>query len=277
MDVKFEYSADGTNYSTTRPAGLEALSKSGTTGVERTVTARAGAHEEIESTDFIDDVVTHARIMAARSSVSNYDLSTHDILGNERKDESGKVQIVTSNCYVVTAPGTYRFPMVYGNSIDGVKYPNLVYNAAASSGSGRVSTAMEVGGGNVKAYKYTGSHANLTKFLRFDGQEITMPSILNDLGGLSYSDCEPVVVWQDVPKGEEIIKDDPFFQSSSTNWPLPIGYIHFKIEPTTITEDPAKPNHYIVTGARQGNIVIALRLKAAKTIGGTSYPKGTIL
>ena len=260
VPVTFQYSADGTNYSTTRPAGLTAFSMASTSDpTEKTLNASVGAHEEIDNISYTDEIEEHARILKARGSVGTnsypYDLSMHKVTGEEREHP------VTANSYVVGAPGVYMFPIIYGNALDWGKNNDLQYNVP--------------GGGNVKSYKYTGSHENLTKFLRFDGKEITMPYILSDLG-VTHNDCEAVVVWQDVPAGQEIITLQPEIKSSTTTWTLPIMYIRFEINKTTITES-ATPGRYTVTGARQGNIVIALRLKVAKTIGGTSYPAGTIL
>lgn len=49
-----------------------------------------------------------------------YDLSSHDIYGNLYSwlNNNGELG-TTANCYVVSAPGWYRFPAVYGNAIKG--------------------------------------------------------------------------------------------------------------------------------------------------------------
>lgn len=47
-----------------------------------------------------------------------YDLSSHDIYGNLVVAKNGDLG-TTANCYVVSAPGWYRFPAVYGNAIKG--------------------------------------------------------------------------------------------------------------------------------------------------------------
>ncbi len=60
-----------------------------------------------------------------------YDLSSHDIYGNLytlypgfKNGDLG----TTANCYVVSAPGWYRFPAVYGNAIKGGAYNTAAYN-----------------------------------------------------------------------------------------------------------------------------------------------------
>ena len=45
------------------------------------------------------------------------DLSRYDIYGNIYPGATEGVPYNTANCYVVSAPGTYIFPIVYGNAI----------------------------------------------------------------------------------------------------------------------------------------------------------------
>ena len=46
-----------------------------------------------------------------------FDLSSHDIYGNVYPGYKNGDIVTTANCYVVSAPGWYRFPTVYGNGI----------------------------------------------------------------------------------------------------------------------------------------------------------------
>lgn len=48
-----------------------------------------------------------------------YDLSSHDIYGTPYTGLKNGDLGTTANCYVVSAPGWYRFPAVYGNAIKG--------------------------------------------------------------------------------------------------------------------------------------------------------------
>lgn len=64
-----------------------------------------------------------------------YDLGHHDIYGNlwtgiTKNGEKGKGPYNTANCYVVSRPGWYRLPVVYGNAIK-----NGMTNSAAYTGS----------------------------------------------------------------------------------------------------------------------------------------------
>ena len=84
----------------------------------------------------------------------------------------------TANCYVVTRPGWYKIPVVYGNAIKG--------------------TASEKERPNTAAYKPSGSGNNfLTDFIRHDGNTITKPWIKDNGINLDNGIAEPV--WQDWP------------------------------------------------------------------------------
>lgn len=66
--------------------------------------------------DFYDDGTT--RDPKAGESYA-YDLSSHDIYGIPYTGLKNGDLGTTANCYVVSAPGWYRFPAVYGNAIKG--------------------------------------------------------------------------------------------------------------------------------------------------------------
>ena len=80
----------------------------------------------------------------------------------------------TANCYMVHAPGTYKFPIVYGN-------------------------ALLKGAPNTKAYEAV-SGTNFTKYYNYKGQEISSPHIKNDqsvsTAGINIGTAE--LIWQDV-------------------------------------------------------------------------------
>ena len=268
VPLTYKYSTDGTSFQTGLPAGLESLVQSdGTTATRKKLTASVGAHEELGELEKLDEVFDHAMVMYTRDPVGSYefpyDLSMHTIEGEARTNG----QPVSANCYVVTHPGYYMFPIVYGNSLDYKKNTNLDFGTA--------------GGGNKRAYQYTGSDPNFTTFKRFDGQDISMPYIPRDVNSsFSWDDYEAVVVWQDVPAGQEIISKKPEIRTRSSVWTTEagyltnMGYIYFEIPKTSYT---GTSSSYTLKGARQGNIVIALRLAKAKTINGTRWPAGTIL
>lgn len=106
----------------------------------------------------------HTSALRDAAPVSNYDLST----------QGGRTVMNTANCYVVSAPGTYTLPLVYGN---GIKYgqPNP---------SAYTSTAQPSGGAN---------QGNILKqFIDYKQQPITDPYIYN-----KYTAANACLVWQD--------------------------------------------------------------------------------
>ena len=84
-----------------------------------------------------------------------YDLSSHNIYGKLTADFNGDISHAnTANCYVVSAPGWYRFPAVYGN-------------------------ALKDGADNIAAYNKNGSPAKgiMGAFLDHTGKGISGPWI----------------------------------------------------------------------------------------------------
>ena len=75
----------------------------------------------------------------------------------------------TANCYVVSAPGYYKFPLVYGNA----------RNADGSA--------------NSIAY-----NPNSTTFVDHNGAQITSPYIYETNGGINVPN-NAIIVWQDAP------------------------------------------------------------------------------
>lgn len=105
----------------------------------------------------------HNDALRATHNVSGvYDLST----------KGGRTAVNTANCYLIGAPGSYTFPLVYGNGVrDGV--PNTdAYTSAAS-------------GENI-----------LGRFLNYQDAAIDDPYIYNDSSILLTDAC---LVWQDAP------------------------------------------------------------------------------
>lgn len=92
------------------------------------------------------------------SKAEAIDLSMYDLLGNRL---SGRT---TANCYVVSAPGWYKFPLVYGNTL--------------KNGANNMS--------GVEGYHH-----------RHDGQPISQPWIRAQLGGDLTKDYSAELVWQD--------------------------------------------------------------------------------
>lgn len=189
---------------------------------------------------------TSAQILAARTPVSNYDLSAHDIYGNEYP--GGKH--TTANTYVVSAPGTYLIPCVYGNAItnDRVNFESFAPGGADSSiksiYSTYVSTYYAMTSG-IPLYQFP--DVNYTPFFRNAiNTNIASPYIFDDINGnagFSISGENAVVVWQDA----QIVNT----------------------QPTVVTIDGRKYVRFAI-GANEikpGNVVIALRGNPGGSLG----------
>ena len=104
------YSVDnGTTWSTTKPAWLTALSAESGNGGTAAETGTATLAKDVK--DLLkerNDGLKNAT--AVGTSSAPYDLSTHDLNGNTTLRS-------TANSYIISAPGHYRIPLVYGNAL----------------------------------------------------------------------------------------------------------------------------------------------------------------
>lgn len=177
------------------------------------------------------DNATRAALSTAtpRGTSSNYfDLSMHPCYGNKDATTSQN----TANCYIVAAPGYYKFPLVYGNAIK-----NGVDNV--------ISYAPESVTHIYQNYKSEAHLVYQANFHNAINQNITNPYILTDLAHYgAVSDLDIAIIWQDVPSNDLILPfDNPTFDNPSNP-----TYIQFNITPEAI---------------QQGNVIIALRGKVA--------------
>ena len=102
------------------------------------------------------------------TSDNPYDLSTHDLNGNT-------IGQTAANCYVVTAPGWYKFPLIYGNArVLGVDNSEAYHPTTDSSWDSGTTV-----GSDDDAQNYY-----LTDFYNAAGDVIDSPYILTDLGNL---------------------------------------------------------------------------------------------
>ena len=155
--AKTEYSVDGgTTWSEELPAWLRLTDmQQSADGLSLDCTIKASINRGVSSkvwsssTTYDENVVT--------------DLSLQDIYGNP-------IAQSTANCYVVSAPGWYKFPAVYGNALKEGETNEIAY----------VSKCQD--------------QLALGHFVRHDGNPITAPWIKDN--GITLSDA--CLVWQDV-------------------------------------------------------------------------------
>jgi|GEM_PF-2342213 len=144
------YSTDGgSSFSSTCPSWLT-IEDTGDSNVKFNVTLNP---------DNVSHIITSEGIGNA-TPVVDYDLST----------KGGTVARETANCYIVSAPGTYKIPLVYGNAIK-----NGVTNTDAFAPEGF----------NIDTY--------LTPFLNHAGNGITDPWLKNN--GVTVTSA--ALTWQD--------------------------------------------------------------------------------
>ena len=150
-----------------------------------------------------------------------FDLSKHPIYPVSAIDGAETTQ-ETANCYVITRPGYYKFPLVYGNAIN--------ENATtATSGNNTMAYAPQ----GLSASNSDNCRYFLRRFVRHDDKPITDPWIHSN--GFTVADA--VVVWQDVADASmQIVLDSDI--SISNN------YVKFQVREANI---------------RPGNVLIAAR------------------
>ena len=261
---------DATFKITSQPRGTGVDNTSYNAGEARTSNINGTNTHPTEEGDFNPEITrAHLRNADPRGVNSSgqgspalaFDLSKHAVYGNI----NAVTRQNTANSYVISAPGWYKFPLVYGNAITGgqdnksaywpAKATSTPVNHGADPVYGAISYLSDINDAyNVDNYV---THYYLPQFYNGLNNKITSPYILSDVG-LSASDVEPVILWQDM----DFLTDTailPYPESALTT-PDNIGlttdggkdYIWFKIEAKDI---------------RPGNIVIALRTKSSpKTI-----------
>ena len=163
------YSTDnGLTWSDNKPSWFTGLTtRSGNGSITTTgETGVANLVPEAASTNRLAAMNAALKLNAKGSASDYYDLSTHDIKGNTTLRN-------TANCYVISHPGYYKIPLVYGN-------------------------AIKNGGKNESAYQTsnTGTFI-LTHFKDHNNQDITDPWIEKTNSGTNNGVNDAKVVWAD--------------------------------------------------------------------------------
>ena len=185
------YDIDDTNHPLSTYANYATVTSSGN---QLSVSFSADNSHSTSSGNSISPFDAAKRILQSRTERSNWDLSKHNIAG-------GDISMTTANCYVVTAPGTYKFPCVYGNAIKGGSDNPSAYSPSTSSASltGAVrpdNTTSMSPLSQVETYWDVDSQKRvyyLPKFLNAWNEEITDPDIYEDLG--ETGTCSAQLLW----------------------------------------------------------------------------------
>ncbi len=138
----------------------------------------------------------HNEVLQNTAAISGvYDLST----------AGGTTSMNTANCYIVNAPGTYCFPLVYGNAIKDGSYNEGAYESDFAK---------------VNAFV-------LTTFVNHNNDAISDPYIANN----SITPKDAVLVWQDE---ENLVSDISLTGSSATDY-----RVQFTVASSTIKQGNA--------------------------------------
>ena len=164
--TKYEFSADGTTWTEGKPSMVAAMSSEsgngGTSAEARTMTF---------TNEYHDYKAEREAALKAATEENGKDLS----MVNGSKS--------TANCYIVSAGGTYKFPMVYGNA-----YKNGV--------------------DNTEAYKPTGASSNYFVTPFYHGTDEVQYSWGKDNGEITKAEIEHAddakVLWNSEPN---LVKD----------------------------------------------------------------------
>ena len=166
------YSTDnGLTWSNNKPAWFTGLTKESGDGSTSGETGQATLQPEI----LIDKLAPRNAILKLNpkgSPSDYYDLSTHDIKGNSTPRN-------TANCYVISHPGYYKLPLVYGNAITG----------------GNTNTSSYISSAPVTIYN--GQDVILHNFKDHNNANITDPWIEKSNYGTNNGINGAKIVWAD--------------------------------------------------------------------------------
>ena len=207
------YSVDGgTTYTTNKPAWLTSLSK--TEGDGGTAADQGTATLTKDITDLLakrNKALKDATALG--SSSAPYDLSTK---GGSVANRS------TANCYVISAPGHYRIPLVYGNAIE-----NGATNANAYISHAPTGTSNE---------QYV-----LRTFKDHNNQNITDPWIEKTNSGANNGVDGAEVVWADAA---DLVHSPSIVHDGGE------GFLDFEVKASDIQSGNA------VVAVKKGNTIV---------------------
>lgn len=183
-----EFSTDGGKTWTSRcPEWVAGFTDQAEGSVEET------KYEAAVGSKPIDETIDPNTSLRAAAAVTDYDLST----------AGGTTPVNTANCYVVNAPGTYRFPLIYGN-------------------------AIRSGADNQEAYaKQTGEWGMELPFWDCVSRDLQSPFITSDRtfrAGILWQDENNLVTNVQIsPSQEKILGEN-------------VPYITFEVKPETVRQ-----------------------------------------
>ena len=223
------YSVDGgATYTPNKPAWMTALSKESGNGGTAADQGTATLTKDV--TDLLklrNDGLKNATALGTASAP--YDLSLHDHNGNATSRN-------TANSYLISAPGHYRIPLVYGN-------------------------AIKNGNDNPSSYKTSNTGTLiLSNFKDHNNQDITNPWIEKTNSGANAGINGAKIVWADV-KDLVHLSASPIKQDGGN------AYLDFEVKATDI-----KSGNAVVAVTKNGTVVWSWHLWFAPKSALTPIP-----
>ena len=201
------YSVDGgATYTPNKPAWMTALSKEngngGTAAEQGTATLTKDVKDLLKERN---DGLKNATPLGTASAP--YDLSLHDHNGNATARN-------TANSYLISAPGHYRIPLVYGNAIKNGATNSSAYISSAPatiiSGSDVILHNFKDHNGNditnpwIEKSNTANANIDGAKIVWSDEKDlVTSPTIVHDASGDGYLDFE--VKQADIKSGNAVV------------------------------------------------------------------------
>ena len=196
------YSVDGgATYTPNKPAWLTALSVESGNGGTAAEQGTATLTKDVK--DFLKERNDGLKNATPSGSASApYDLSLHDHNGNATARN-------TANSYLISAPGHYRIPLVYGNAIKNGATNSNAYETTAT-GTYVLQHFKDHNNQNITnpwiEKTNSGAYANIdgAKIVWSDEKDlVTSPTIAHDASGDGYLDFE--VKQSDIKSGNAVV------------------------------------------------------------------------
>ena len=196
------YSVDGgTTYTPNKPAWMTALSVESGNGGTAAEQGTATLTKDVK--DFLKERNDGLKNATPSGSASApYDLSLHDHNGNATARN-------TANSYLISAPGHYRIPLVYGNAIKNGATNSNAYETTAT-GTYVLQHFKDHNNQNITnpwiEKTNSGAYANIdgAKIVWSDEKDlVTSPTIAHDASGDGYLDFE--VKQSDIKSGNAVV------------------------------------------------------------------------
>ena len=175
--IGYDTNGDGTfSISEPWPSWFKGLSKNSGTGSTDYMgeIGTASLQSQPLLIDKLTPINAALKLNPKGSSTNYYDLSMHDVKGNARATRS------TANCYVISHPGYYKIPLVYGNAITNGATNTKAYISQAPAGTPNESYVLR-------------------HFKDHNNQNITDPWIEKTNSGANNGVDGAKLVWADTP------------------------------------------------------------------------------